>query len=138
MLLLGLAIGFFMGGGFGIRIAVWACRDQIERATRQRDEMIDAMDRIEAHALEVESGVALPTEVEKKLDRLKELEAGPSKTAQDKVELQKQLRRMSSYNRCEIEIARLEKGMEPMDPLDGLSDYFKAEIMQARIEHGWG
>lgn len=53
------------------------------------------------------------------------------------LEIRRRLRKMGAPFRVDAEIARLEKGLPPVDDLNGLGAPFVQEMIENRMEHGW-
>jgi len=50
---------------------------------------------------------------------------------------QQRLNQMSDYTRFQIERKRITEGLDPVDTLEGMSDYYTQRIIDLRLEEGW-
>jgi hypothetical protein len=50
---------------------------------------------------------------------------------------QERLNKMTDYHRYETEKARLKEGLEPVDSLEGMGDYYTTMMIKLRAKEGW-
>jgi tRNA(Glu) U13 pseudouridine synthase TruD len=55
----------------------------------------------------------------------------------EKEEIRKRLHKLAGWERQELEEARLEKGLAPVDDLRGLAGWEYKEMMQTRFDYGY-